>query len=153
MSLQPLQIDEFSQSVKSFDPSVSHETLGTHVIVELSGCPFDRLNDPTLIDRVFTRAIELAGATLIQKVSHKFTPHGLSMVFVLSESHLSIHTWPERTYAAVDIYTCGKCMPHVAIDYIQRELEAASFHRTTLKRGLPDPDLDQTYYHEIKERS
>lgn len=139
--------------MNSPDPLIScaHETLGTHVIVELSRCPFDRLNDPVLMDRIFIRAIELAGATLIGKVSHKFTPHGLSMVFVLSESHLSIHTWPEKGYAAVDMYTCGKCLPRVATDYIRRELEAASFHQTTLSRGIPEST--ESYYHLILERS
>jgi S-adenosylmethionine decarboxylase len=142
---------QLSTQASPTSPMVSHETHGTHVIAELSGCSKERLNDPQHMDRVFTRAIQLAGATLIQKVSHKFEPHGLSLVYVLSESHLSIHTWPEKQYASVDIYTCGKCNPHVAVDYIRKELEAACAHQTTLSRGIPDST--QSYYHLILERS
>jgi len=129
----------------------NHATLGKHVIAELSGCDSGILNDITTMDGIFTQAIEIAGATLLQKVAHKFTPQGLSLVFVLSESHLSIHTWPESGYASIDMYTCGNSNPVLAIEYIQRELKATSFYSMFLSRGIPKSD--STYYHEILERS
>jgi len=129
----------------------NHATLGKHVIAELSGCDSGILNDIPTMDRIFTQAIEIAGATLLQKVSHKFEPQGISLVFVLSESHLSIHTWPEKGYASIDIYTCGSCNPVLAVEHIQRELKATSFYSTLLSRGIPKSD--STYYHVMLERS
>lgn len=143
------------------NPSI-HETLGKHVLVELNGCPNHLLNDADYIEKVFSTAVELAGAHVITKVAHRFEPYGVSIVFVLSESHLSIHTWPERGYAAVDMYTCGTSDPATACKYIVQELNATSSYNTYVQRGLPctpcttsdlikDPCI--TFYHEIRDRS
>lgn len=141
MSLQP--ISPSSQG--------SHETLGTHVLLDLSGCPFNRLNDPQMMDQIFTRAIELAGATLIHKFSHKFEPHGVTMFYALAESHLTIHSWPENGFASVDMYTCGKCDPIVATDHIRRELESTFWRQKIVDRGIPEST--EPYYHVMLERS
>lgn len=129
----------------------NHDTFGQHVIAEFTGCNSTLLDNIEFMSKTFRKAIDIAGATLLHEVTHKFDPQGISLVFVLSESHLSIHTWPETGYAAVDMYTCGASNPSLAIEYIQRELKAESFYSTLLKRGIPDSE--QRYYHVILERS
>lgn len=81
-------------------------------------------------------AAETARATIVQTVSHRFDPHGVSVVVVLEESHLSIHTWPEAGYAAVDFYTCGVCDPSVAHDVLLKGLNAETAELALFHRGL-----------------
>ena len=114
--------------------------LGRHLIVELYGCKVDILNDKEKIERIMMEAAEQAGATIVQKVFHLFSPHGISGVVVIAESHLAIHTWPEYGYAAVDVFTCGsKVDPWKAYEYIKRELEAEHSSIMEMYRGeVPD---------------
>lgn len=126
-------------------------TIGKHILVELSGCPEELLNDSRHIESVFTEAVNLAGAHIINKTVHNFEPQGVSVVFVLSESHLSIHSWPEKGYAAIDMYTCGTCNTEKACYFIAQELQARNHYLTIVDRGIPS--RTGTYYHEIKERS
>ncbi len=95
---------------------------GTHLLVDvLNGT---RLDDIDHIERTFTQCIEASGATLLHMHLHHFTPNGgVSGVAVLSESHISIHTWPEYGYAALDIFMCGHAKPHLAIEVIRRAFE------------------------------
>jgi S-adenosylmethionine decarboxylase len=92
---------------------------GTHLLVDvLNGT---RLDDIGHIERTFRRCIEVSGATLLHIHLHHFTPNGgVSGVAVLSESHISIHSWPEYGYAALDIFMCGHAQPHLAIDVIRK---------------------------------
>ncbi len=70
------------------------------------------LDDPELIEKSLRDAAEAAGATILHGHFHHFTPNGgVSGVLVLAESHISIHTWPERSFAAVDVFMCGACDP------------------------------------------
>ena len=110
--------------------------LGRHLIVELYGCKADVLNDKERIEQIMMEAAERAGATIVQKVFHLFNPHGVSGVVVIAESHLTIHTWPEYGYAAVDVFTCGsKVDPWKAYEYIKRELEAEHSSIMEMYRG------------------
>jgi len=119
---------------------VKLRALGRHLIVELYGCKVDILNDKEKIERIMMEAAEQAGATIVQKVFHLFSPHGISGVVVIAESHLAIHTWPEYGYAAVDVFTCGsKVDPWKAYEYIKRELEAEHSSIMEMYRGeVPD---------------
>jgi len=91
---------------------------GTHLLVDLWGA--SHLDDPSLIDRALRHGAVVAGATILHSHFHHFTPNGgVSGVVVLAESHISIHTWPERDFAAVDIFMCGACDPHKAIPILQ----------------------------------
>ena len=91
---------------------------GTHLLVDLWGAT--NLDDPALIDRALRHGAEAAGATILHSHFHHFTPNGgVSGVVVLAESHISIHTWPERDFAAIDIFMCGACDPHRAIPVLQ----------------------------------
>ncbi len=95
---------------------------GTHLLVDvLNGT---RLNDIGHIEQTFRKCIEVSGATLLHIHLHHFTPNGgVSGVAVLSESHISIHSWPEYGYAAIDIFMCGHAKPHLSIDVIRQAFE------------------------------
>ncbi|RLA83366.1 MAG: S-adenosylmethionine decarboxylase proenzyme [Deltaproteobacteria bacterium] len=110
--------------------------LGRHLVVELYDCDPQILNDKERIEEIMTKAAEVSGATIVQKVFHVFNPHGVSGVVVIAESHLAIHTWPEYGYAAVDVFTCGSSVdPWKAYDYIKRELKAGYQSTMEMLRG------------------
>ncbi len=91
---------------------------GTHLLVDLWGA--SNLGDPALIDRACREAALAAGATILHSHFHHFSPNGgVSGVVVLAESHISIHTWPERDFAAVDIFMCGACDPNDSIPVLK----------------------------------
>ncbi|MBV8097389.1 MAG: adenosylmethionine decarboxylase, partial [Acetobacteraceae bacterium] len=84
---------------------------GTHLLVDLWGAK--NLTDPALIEAALRRGAEAANATILHGHFHHFSPDGgVSGVLVLAESHISIHTWPERDFAAIDIFMCGACDPY-----------------------------------------
>lgn len=106
---------------------------GTHLIIDLWGA--ERLDDLEHIRRTLIEAVEAAGATLLHIHLHHFTPNGgVSGVAVLAESHISIHTWPERRYAALDVFMCGdaepaKCVPVLERAFSPRDVKVGSFYR------------------------
>lgn len=87
------------------------QTYGRHLLMEYQGCDRALLNDPQRLQALMRRAAVAANATVVADVFHSFSPCGTSGVLVLQESHLSVHTWPEYGYAAMDFYTCGECDP------------------------------------------
>ncbi len=92
---------------------------GTHLLVDLWGAT--NLDDPAAIDAALREAATVAGATILHGHFHHFTPNGgVSGVLVLAESHISIHTWPERDFAAIDIFMCGACDPRLGIPVLER---------------------------------
>jgi S-adenosylmethionine decarboxylase len=108
---------------------------GTHLILDLWGCT--GLDDEELIERAFRKAIEVSGATLLHIHLHRFQPSGgISGVAVLAESHISIHTWPERGYAALDLFMCGDANPHKAISIFQDAFKAKTVTLGDHKRGM-----------------
>ena len=91
---------------------------GAHLLADLWDA--ENLSDPVHIDRALRKAAIRAGATILHSHFHHFSPNGgVSGVVVLAESHISIHTWPERQFAAIDIFMCGDCNPHDAIPVLQ----------------------------------
>lgn len=91
---------------------------GTHLIIDVLGA--SRLDELAHIEETFRECIEVSGATLLHMHLHHFTPNGgISGVAVLAESHISIHSWPEHGYAALDIFMCGEAKPHNAIAVLQ----------------------------------
>src|SRR5499426_1546729 len=91
---------------------------GTHLIIDLFGAK--RLDDLKHIKDTLKRCVEVAGATLLHIHLHHFTPNGgVSGVAVLSESHISIHSWPEVGYAALDVFMCGDAKPHLTVDVLK----------------------------------
>lgn len=108
---------------------------GTHLLIELWSAK--NLGDMTITDQMLRDATEAAGATLLHIHLHHFGPNaGLSGVAVLAESHISIHTWPERGYAALDIFMCGSCDPYKAIPVLRRAFEPGVVQLSEQKRGV-----------------
>ena len=127
------------------------ESLGRHLLVEYHGCNAEVLNDLVRIEALMRLAAQQARATIVASVFHPFTPQGVSGVVVVEESHLSIHTWPETGYAAVDFYTCGECMPERAYETLKEGLEAERSEVMVVHRGTypPSPSLKVlTHYSE-----
>jgi S-adenosylmethionine decarboxylase len=107
---------------------------GSHLIIDLFGAK--RLDDLKHIERTLKRCVEVAGATLLHIHLHHFTPNGgVSGVAVLSESHISIHSWPEADYAALDVFMCGEAKPHLAIDVLRHAFEAREVVVKEHRRG------------------
>jgi S-adenosylmethionine decarboxylase len=115
------------------------ETRSTHVLIELWGCAAARLDDPAAIEATLRAAAAATGAHVITVAVHRFAPQGVAAVAVLAESHLSIHTWPEADYAAVDIYTCGEPDPEAAVPVVRERLGASRCEVLVLERGRSEP--------------
>jgi len=114
--------------------------LGRQILVEFYHCNPRVLNDRDRIASAMGEAARLSGATVVEEVFHLFNPYGISGVVVIAESHLSIHTWPEYGYAAVDLFTCGEeILPEKAFEHLQKELGSESVSVMELKRGILEP--------------
>lgn len=117
------------------------KALGTHIVCELSGCDAALLTDVEAVSDMMLRAAREANATVIERAFHRFQPQGVSGVVVIEESHLSIHTWPETGYAAMDFYTCGDHTdPWAACEYAAKALGAKTMLTTEVKRGIEAAD-------------
>ena len=113
------------------------EARGTHIICELSGCDTRVLTDLKRVRSIMVSAAKVANAEILKVAFHRFQPHGVSGVVVIAESHMSIHTWPESGYAAVDFYTCGdRADPWRACQYAAEKLGAQTMLTTEVKRGI-----------------
>ena len=110
--------------------------LGTHTIVELFGCR--NLNDLALVRDTLVEGAKLCGATILHTKFHQFSPQGLTGYILLAESHISIHTWPEYGYAAVDLFTCGTMDTERAFAHIAKQLCAERVEKHILLRGPTD---------------
>ncbi len=109
--------------------------LGKHIILELYDCPAALLKDPALMEKFMREAAEAAGATIVDSKFHHFSPHGVSGVVLIKESHLTIHTWPEHNYAAIDLFTCGDIKTEAAIAHLTEALAAGKAERRMIERG------------------
>ena len=110
--------------------------LGQHILLELYDCPPDLLARPATSERILTAAATAMAATIIEARFHAFNPHGVSGVIVIAESHLTIHTWPEHGYAAVDIFSCGDLRLEDGIQLLLREFRAGRSARRDVPRGI-----------------
>ena len=118
------------------------ETIGYHYIVEAAGCDPEILRDPDRMRDILTRAAKQGNLGVRNSFFYKFAPEGVSGVVIVSESHISAHTWPEKGYAALDVYICGdQAKPEIAIQVFLREMGATDAHVTEIKRGIPDEDV------------
>lgn len=115
------------------------KSLGRHLILELYDCPAALLDDPAYVEQVLTTAVERSGATLIKPFFHQFAPQGVSGVIIISESHFSIHTWPEYGYAALDVFTCGDVIDmEAAAEALREGFKARRVQKMLLSRGMLD---------------
>jgi len=111
------------------------KALGRHLLGELIDCRAD-LNDVPFIKLSMEQAAIYTNATIVESAFHHFNPYGVSGVVVIAESHLTIHTWPELNYAAVDVFTCGDTVdPWAAFNYLKDILEAEKTIIKEIQRG------------------
>ena len=130
--------------MKEFEDNALSEFQGKHLLLELYGCNRDKLNDELYLRCKLNSAAKLAKASVLNIVSNKFEPYGVTAIALLAESHLSIHTWPESKYSAIDIFTCGKNMkPNLASQFLIESLEASTHILKTITREYPDHIKDQ----------
>jgi S-adenosylmethionine decarboxylase len=114
-------------------------SLGHQIIAEFYDCNRDSLNDVDFIRTAMVDAAEKAGATIVTETFHHFSPHGVSGAVIIAESHLSIHTWPEYGYAAVDLFTCGDTVSsETAFNHLRDTLESRQVSTMELHRGQVD---------------
>jgi S-adenosylmethionine decarboxylase len=117
------------------------KALGIHLLIEFTYCNRQKIDNLDYLDKVMSQAAEAAGATVLKTAFQDFNPQGVSGVVVIAESHLTIHSWPEYGYAAVDIFTCGtKVDPWKAAEFLKHELEAGDMQVRYFQRGLPTGD-------------
>jgi len=113
------------------------EALGRQILVEFYDCDTDKINDVEFIESSFLNATRASGATIISHNFHKFSPHGVSGVVVIAESHVSIHSWPEYNYAAVDIFTCGETIdPWIIQEHLKESFNSKNTSSMEMKRGM-----------------
>jgi len=111
-------------------------TLGSHLIIELYDCDPKILDSVNTVKSILNKAVEISGATPLESCFHQFSPQGVSGVIVIAESHFTIHTWPENSYAAIDIFTCGhQIKKETAMNYMKDEFKAGKLEFQELKRG------------------
>ncbi|TAJ82760.1 MAG: adenosylmethionine decarboxylase [Reyranella sp.] len=128
----------------SHEPALDHDHFierdgmrfaGTHLIVDLWQA--SNLDDIDAVDAALRKAADAAGATLLNIDLHSFTPNGgITGVAVLAESHISIHTWPEHAYAAVDVFMCGDAQPHKAVEMLKRAFLPGMLTISEHRRGV-----------------
>ena len=125
------------------------EPVGHHYVAEASGCDASIIGKVETVEGILTRAAEVAGVTIWAISFHRFAPNGVSGVIVISESHLSVHTWPEHGYVALDIFTCGDdAKPEAAVEHALKAFGAKSMHITEISRGLQEGG-DKQFFHSI----
>ena len=113
------------------------KTLGVHLLLDLENCDQKILDDMNIIKQTLIIAAQKSGAHIMGETFHKFTPVGVTGIVSIAESHISIHTWPEFKYAAVDIFSCGEDFDlESCVKVISDNLKCKHITRKTIKRGL-----------------
>ena len=139
-----MEVHKKNQILSSFsnDKQSSHQSK--HLLLDLYRCDYEKLNDESFLRCTLNRAAKLAKATVLNLISNKFEPQGVTVIALLAESHISIHTWPESNYSAVDIFTCGQNMlPEIASQYLIQVLEAEEHSLRVIERNPPEAVLKQ----------
>jgi len=140
-----MQVPKKNQDLSSLsnDEKLIHQSK--HLLLELYRCDYEKLNDESFLRCTLSRAAKLANATVLNLISNKFEPQGVTAIALLAESHISIHTWPESNYSAVDIFTCGQNMiPEIASRYLIEALIAEEHFLRVIDRNPPLGVLNQT---------
>ena len=120
----------------SNDEKLCHQSK--HFLLELYKCDHEKLDDESFLRFSLNKAAKLANATVLNLISNKFEPQGVTAIALLAESHISIHTWPESNYSAVDIFTCGQnMMPELASQYLIKSLMAKEHSLRVIERNPP----------------
>ena len=139
-----MEVPKKNQVLHSFsnDETLIHQSK--HLLLELYRCDCAKLNDESFLRCTLNRAAKLAKATVLNLISNKFEPQGVTAIALLAESHISIHTWPESNYSAVDIFTCGhNMMPELASQYLIESLMAEEHSLRVIERNPPEAVLKE----------
>lgn len=114
-----------------------NKEFGSHFLVELINCPPDRLRKVRDVKQIMSEVIQKSKTSVVRSSFHQFQPEGVSGVFLIKESHVAIHTWPEENYAAADIFTCGQEMDaYIAIEVMKERFEAKEVRYQIIQRGF-----------------
>jgi len=133
-----MEISKNTQILNSFSDEQKLSHKSKHLLLELYRCDCEKLNDESFLRCILNRAAKLANATVLNLISNKFEPQGVTAIALLAESHISIHTWPESNYSAIDIFTCGQnMMPEVASQYLIESLLAKEHSLRVIERNPP----------------
>ena len=126
----------------------NHSPIGHHYIVEASGCDPKIISSIEKVQQILVKAAEISGAQVWSVSINRFPPNGVSGVIVISESHISTHTWPEFGYGALDFYTCGNEIdPEKGVVYAVEAFGASTSHITEITRGIDEGD--RIYYQSL----
>ena len=106
-----------------------------HILFTLKGCPFELLDDKEFIRMLLFRATKECNSTLLNLAVHKFDPQGVTSIAMLAESHISIHTWPEWNYAAVDLFMCGETDPMKGAEILRQAFKPGRLEISDHYRG------------------
>ena len=132
---------EVPKNNQTFKATNNEKELGyksKHFLLELYRCDYEKLNDESFLRCTVNNAAKLANASVLNLISNKFEPQGITAIALLAESHLSIHTWPEAHYSAVDIFTCGQNMkPDISCKYLIQVLMAKEHLLRVINRNPP----------------
>ena len=133
-----MEVPKKKQTLKLLNDEKELLYKSKHFLLELYRCDFEKLNDESFLRCTLNNAAKLANATVLNLISNKFEPQGVTAIALLAESHLSIHTWPESNYSAVDIFTCGKNMnPNISCKYLIKALMAEEHLLRVINRNPP----------------
>ncbi len=108
--------------------------MGEHLVIDLYGVDFDKLNDEQFLIDILQESSKLGGMTVLSTSSWKFNPNGVTAICLLAESHTSIHTYPAEGKAHLDIYHCGNCKPLFSWNFIREKLNPKKYDATIIKR-------------------
>ena len=139
-----MEVQKNNQSFNTFSNEQKLIHQSKHLLLELYRCDYEKLNDESFLRCTLNRAAKLAKATVLNLISNKFEPQGVTAIALLAESHISIHTWPESNYSAIDIFTCGQNMlPELASQYLIEALSAKEHSLRVIERNPPSTVLKQ----------
>ena len=133
-----MEVPNKNQTFKALNDDKKLINTSRHYLLELYRCDYDKLNDESFLRCTLNNASKLANATVVNLISNKFEPQGVTVIALLAESHLSIHTWPEAHYSAIDIFTCGQNMkPEISCKYLIQALMAKEHLLRIIDRNPP----------------
>ena len=133
-----MEVPRQNQTFKVVNDDKKLINKSKHFLLELYRCDFEKLNDESFLRCTLNNAAKLANAKVLNLISNKFEPQGVTAIALLAESHLSIHTWPEANYSAVDIFTCGENMkPKISCQYLIEVLMAQEHLLRIVNRNPP----------------
>ncbi|MGE0268796.1 MAG: adenosylmethionine decarboxylase [Candidatus Omnitrophota bacterium] len=115
--------------------STLKKEYGRHYLVELIDCDPLKIKYVEQVREVFLRAAHASEATIVEHFFKQYDPHGVTGIILISESHFSIHTWPEDGFVAMDIFTCGQMNPEKAIDVVREGFKATMLKKKIIERG------------------